>query len=446
MVLPIFQVTKGNIRRQISRAFGDLWATSGSLASPSTNGFVSPMLVFGNAADIRGAEVSFFSGGGASIAENPRTISGASPGSVSASGDLRVIPVWSPAPSTNSGWEVHRKFSRLQYDDAITRSIRRVARRVLLPAEELFILNSWIRNPMFGVWSNGYSSVPDYWTLTGAGSSVARTTVSVVRGIEIARLSVALDTATYMEGEIVDTSSLIGQTISLSVLCATAFANRARLILQGSVDGVIAQSGFHAGVSGGDGVGLWRELTINNVAIPTTGQTLAVRLNVASGAAINVNWTQVRVDGGSRWTYPMAERFAYIQDLYVSSEEGRWELVPKEWWYINRGYAINTVSGDDAGRGMLGILRQFWSPTTGEILKAVGQRYVRDPGEEDNLPVDPEYVFSRAAADLYLLLPRGSADWKGYSEQAREWERKAQEMERRVFVRPYQGSKAVVEV
>ena len=446
MVFPIFQVTKGNIRRQISRAFGDLWATSGSLASPSTNGFVSPFLVFGNAADLRGAEVSFFSGGGASIAENPRTISGASPGSVSVSGDIRVIPVWSPAPSTNSAWEIHRKFSRLQYDDAITRSIRRVARRVLLPAEELFILNSWIRNPMFGVWSNGYSLAPDYWTLTGAGGAVQRVTESTQRGQEAVRLSAAVSTATYLEGEIVDTDSLIGQTISLSVLCRTATASRARLILQGSVDGVIGQSSLHAGVSGGDGVGLWRELTINNVAIPTTGQTLTVRLNISSGAVMNADWTQVRVDGGSRWTYPMAERFAYIQDLYVSSEEGRWELVPKEWWYINRGYAINTVSGDDAGRGMLGILRQFWSPTTGEILKAVGQRYVRDPGEEDNLPIDAEYVFNRAAADLYSLLPRGSADWKGYSEQAREWERKAQEMERRVYTRPWQGSKVVVEV
>ena len=445
MVLPVFQVTKGALRRQLSRAFGDLWATSGSLASPSTNGFVSPFLVFGNAADVRGAEVSFYSGGGASIAENPRTISGASPGSVSASGDVRVIPVWSPAPSTNSGWEVHRKFSRLQYDDAITRSIRRVARRVLLPAEELFILNSWIRNPMFGVWSNGYSSAPDYWTLTGAGGSVSRITEAVQRSLEITRVAAALDTVTYLEGEIVDNPSLIGQTKSLSVLCRTATASRARLILQGSVDGVIAQSSLHAGVSGGDGVGLWRELTINNVAIPATGQSLSVRLNISSGAAINVDWTQVRVDGGSRWTYPLVERFAYIQDLYVSSEEGRWELLPKEWWYVNRGYAINTVSGDDAGRGMLGILRQFWSPTTGEILKAEGQRYVSDPGEEDNLPVDPEYVFNRAAADLYLLLPRGSADWKGYSEQAREWERKAQEMERRVYTRPWQGSKVVVE-
>ena len=170
--MPIFGVTPQALRHQISRAFGDLVATSGSLASPTTSTMDTPVLIAGTNNQIVGGQVSFYAGGGASIAQGSRVITAFTPFSLpGGAARVTILQPWAVAPSTNSGWEIHKLFSREQYDDAIARSVRGVARRILLPAEDYsIVLNSRVRNGTFDRWAAGLTSAPTGWTAGGAGT------------------------------------------------------------------------------------------------------------------------------------------------------------------------------------------------------------------------------------------------------------------------------------
>ena len=441
--MPIFEVQRGAFRRDIARGFNDLIATSGSLASPSLNGFLSPVLIFGHASDIIGSELSFYSGGGASLVENARVVNAASPyASGGSMGDIRVRQVWGAAPSTNSGWEMHRLFSRQQYDDAISHAIRRVSRRMLVSSDEYLVVNSWLLNPMVSVWLGGDSAAPTGWALTGTGATVSRITTDQWESGNAARVANGASEEAYLAQTMLDVGRFAGQTVNITVLCRTVTASRARVRLVDSSAGTLTQSSLHEGTSNGDGSGTWRELTISNYVIPTNAQDVSIQLYTATGAAINVDWGQVLVDIGDRWMYPLTQRFAYIQDVWVSTEAGRWTPLPKEWWFVDKAF---NRAGTQPVLSRIGLLQQFFSPSAGDLLRVVGQQYPTDPAEGDNLPIDPEYVRARVLADLYAMKPWGSADWQGDAAKAREAEDKAMRLERAMSPRIAQGSRTVEE-
>lgn len=432
------------MRREISRSFNDLVATSGSLSDPVANASLnlmrSPVLIFGNGNVIVGAELSFFSGGGASIAESARIVDAATPysaASVSLYGELQVLQPWSAAPSTNSGWEVHRLFTRRQYDDTIDRAIRDVGRRIMLPAEDYsVILNNRIRNGTFDRWSNGATSAPDEWTLAGTGAAIARQNAEdlgehVFQGRYAAGITNQVSQVATLAQVLPNWALSSNTPVDISVQVFSATSGRVRVQY---TDGV---STFNSSLHGGSG---WEELTIPSQTIATavTGGTITLRIE--TGAAITAYWGKARMHfGNSAYEYPLEEPFAWLQDVYVedSVQSGTWNTpLPREWWYVAK----------DRPTPMLGFIRQYFTPWSGRVLKLVGQRFPSIPSEEENLPVNPQYVMARASADLYEQLPKGSADWKGYSEQANIWRGEAAALERKMRTRVSQGASAVRDV
>lgn len=444
MTSPIFQTTKGAMRREISRSFQDLIATSGSLSDPVANASLnlirSPVLIFGNGNVMVGAELSFYKGGGASIADSARIIDAATPYtalSVSLYGQLNVLQPWSAAPSTNSGFEVHRLFTRRQYDDTIDRAIRDVGRRIMLPAEDYsIILNNRVRNGTFDKWTNGVTSAPDEWTLGGTGASIVRQNIEdldehVFQGRYAAALTNQNSEVATLAQTLAGWAFSSNTPVDMSIMVFSATSGRVRVQY---TDGV---STFNSDFHNGEG---WQELTIPDAAIASAVTDGTITLRIETGSVITAYWGKVRMHfGNTVYEYPLEESFAWLQDVYVedSVQSGTWnEPLPREWWYVAK----------DRPTPMLGFIRHYFRPWSGRVLKLVGQRFPSIPGEEENLPINPQYVMARASADLYEQLPKGGADWKGYSEQAAIWRAEAAALERKMRTRVYQGSSAVRDV
>lgn len=434
--MPIYAVTRRASRHEIARAFTDLVATSGSLASPTITSIASPVLIQGQSAHLQGAELSFYAGGGASLADSARVISAFTPYSAptfSPGGIASVQQQWSAAPSTNSGWEIHRLFSRQQYDDAITRAVRRMGRRMMLPAEEYQVVRSGLRNAAFDYWGSGTSSAPNQWTLGGTSAAVARESTIVYQGRYSCRLTSAASQTLSLTQTAQNIGQFAGTTITLRAMVYTVTASRVTIrVNDGSTN---YNSTAHSGASGGDGVGQWRELSVE-VAVPSTATGLDVSLQISSGASVVAYLGKVWIDGLDDWEVPLEMPWVYIQDIYVEDSDDEFIRVPREWWFLNK----------DRSPRSIGFIRDFYTPLSGNAVKVVGQQYPAVPGEEDNLPVDPEYVFNRAAAELAMALPGGAADWKGWAQKAERWEARADEIEKKSRTRPYLGSRALEDV
>jgi len=447
--MPIFDVTRQAIRWQLARLFDDLPFKSGSLSNPTLTTFHSPVLVFGDDSQLVGSEVSFYSGGGASIAEAERLVYAAtpySPTSPSLYGRVDVLQPWSAVPSINSGWEIHKLFTRQQYEDGITSAVRRMSRRSLTPVTEYMVLGSIVANSMFSYWPNNYDSDPEGWTLGGTGATVLGLEGGAPEGNYFARVRNGASSEAYLRNSPALATTLIGETVTVSALCRAVDADRARIRLLDSSSVMVAQSGLHPATSGDDGIGAWRELSVD-YAVPASTTNLRVDLYTATGTAINVDWTKVQLSGGPAvLQYELQSRFAFIQDVYVSSERHEYVRIPGEYWFLDTGRELPVDSGEARKRTYLVFLQQYFRPQTGDVIKVVGQRYPTDPAEEINLPVDPEYVLNRAAAELYNTLPGGRADWKGWGAKAREWEARAQQLETKTSTKPHWGSRAVEEI
>ena len=433
--MPIFGVTPQALRHQISRAFGDLVATSGSLASPTTSTMDTPVLIAGTNNQIVGGQVSFYAGGGASIAQGSRVITAFTPFSLpGGAARITILQPWAVAPSTNSGWEIHKLFSREQYDDAIARSVRGVARRILLPAEDYsIVLNSRVRNGTFDRWAAGLTSAPTGWTAGGAGTVAQEQAGDIGEHTYQGRYAMAMtntgSNAYSFQQAVRNWAASAGENLEVRVIAFAQVGSRFRIRY---TDGVNTwDSDYHNGEG-------WQELSIDQAitALPTDG-TISVRIE--TGGAITVRVAKVTVKfGDTIYEYPLEEEFAWIQDIYLEGgTDGVFdERVPREWWYLLK----------DRSPRHIGFLKPYYTPVTGKVVRVVGQRYPSAPSEEVNLSVDPEYVFAKASLLLYEQLPKGSADWKGWDQQTVEWRNAAERMERKAMTRPYQGSRSVEDV
>lgn len=430
--MPIFSVTRRNIRLQIARGYNDMIATSGSLANPTLTTFHAPELVFGANNNMLGAEVSFYAGGGASQADSRRFINAVTPysaGSPSLYGRIDVLQPWAAAPSTNSGWEVHKLFQRQQYEDAITGAVRKVARRMLLAAEEFTVGAGGIRNPGVDIWLAGTSSAPTGWTLNGTSATVAREGTIIYRG---GRFSALLTNGASQTANLTATTLNLakwaGRSITLRAMVYTTTA--ARAFIRFNDGSTSTDSANHPGTSGSGGVGQWRELSVA-VTVPNNPTAATCSLQISTGAAINVYLAKMWFDAEDQWAYPLENRLAFIQDVFIESDSDKWTRVEPEHWFIDKDRTLRELT----------FLRQYFTPTVGAYLRIVGQQYPTDPGETDNLPVDPEYVLARASSDLYRQLPANVQE--SYVSKLNAWEDTARRMERQTITKPYPGSRAV---
>ncbi len=433
MVTPAIAVTRQNMRRELARYYNDLvfFGYLGSIAA-STNQINAQELNFTNAQVAVGKELSLVSGGGADIANNSRIISAATAYTTSVGGIVQVIPSWPSLPSINSGWEIHDKFLRQDYEDVIDQAIRSVQDRILIPQEEYLIARSGIRNGAFDRWSAGTSLAPDEFTLDG-NSTISRE-ATIVQG---SRFSAAVVTDGTNLGSLTQTVRDIGRwagkAVTLRALVYTTTSGRVFIRLNdGSTD---FDSDNHAGASGGDGDGQWRVLEVSTT-LGTAITTLTGALRVSAGGAVTAYISKLWIEGVDFWQLPLEFNWAWIQDMFEQDAAGDWTKVPREHWYIEKDYESPRIA----------VIPDWYQPQVSKILRLVGQVYPTIPAETDNIPISAAYVRDRGIADLFTRLPWGAADWRGYQARAKEAQDRAALQEKRFRLRVLSGSKRVTDV
>ena len=179
---------------------------------------------------------------------------------------------------------------------------------------------TWSKSPVLNKNRNmqAYSSynssgvlVPDFWTLTGASATMARSTTQKWRGqpssLKITRAGTDcyLSQATGLLETGVSADNLRGESITAVFPVYSAVASQVRVSIY---DGVTTTTGsFHTGGSG------WEELTAT-ATIGTTATTVEGRCNVISDN------TDVYV-GEGYWFVGTANTDAIRRDNYESDEE-----------------------------------------------------------------------------------------------------------------------------
>ncbi|MAH48011.1 hypothetical protein CMI37_19470 [Candidatus Pacearchaeota archaeon] len=435
--MPISNETKYALRHRVSRAFRDLIAVNGSLVGPTTSRFHSPNLIFERDTDVKGGEVSFWQGGGLSLAGEPlgapRVITSATPGAAGSQGQINTHVLWGAAPSTNSGWEIHKLFERAQYDDAINGAIRRGGRRQLSPGEEYFIGNSYLRNSAFDIIPKGEALAANLTTQPAGWTKDANSTTQIrsafpFQGRHYLQLITDGNNLGRFHQTMFDWAKIAGETVTLNAMVWANTADRVSIELNST------ESSKHPATSGNDGEGLWRELSVE-VTLANNVNDVNVSLEVTAGSTVIASIGKIWLSGGPiQYEYPIENRWAFIQDVYVEDNLHQWTPLPKEWWYINK----------DRTPRELGFVRDFYSPEAGRAYKITGQTYpTPNPAESDNIEIDPEYAFARTFHNLYMQLPRGNQQSVAFRELAFQAEREAADWERRSQVKPMQGSKPV---
>ena len=150
------------------------------------------------------------------------------------------------------------------------------------------------RNGSFESWSNGTTSAPDGWTLTGAGASVARNTTDVQRDLASVDVTAALNTATDLAQSLTIGASqnthLRGRTVTFSCLVKAGAESRVFLRID---DGVTTlDSFFHTG-------GGAFELLYVTKRIDSAATKIECSLEISSGASITASFDAAMLAEGN---------------------------------------------------------------------------------------------------------------------------------------------------
>ena len=415
--MPVVERTLQQLRHELSRGFQDLIATNGSLADPTVTTIFDRSLVQQHQDVIRGGNLYLYTGGGSSEPERPiYAFTPYSPASPSLYGRVDVLQGFAAAPSTNTGWEIHKLFKVSEYNDAIFRAMRKHGLRMLTAKEDYSIISrAALRNGTFHLWPNGTSSAPGGWSLTGSGASVARSTNSY-QGLYSASLTNGAGNMARLEQDITQLELYAGQTVSFRVKVYTTTASRVRLNVS---DGVSTfSSSYHNGASDNERDSF---LEINDVELSNALTELSVRLTIETGGAITAIWQKVYDNMGldvHEYDIPNSEatRFARLQHVYTEgSQDGVFDvLLPKRWWSINKESSPRRLVLD---KGVL--------PNAGKVLKLVGQGFAVEPSTETTtIPVDNEMVLEQAGVFLINSLPNVgelSSQARGLSMKYQQW-------------------------
>ena len=140
---------------------------------------------------------------------------------------------------------------------------------------------NYVRNGSFESWSGGAAAVPDGWTLTGAGATVARNTTNVQHDAASVNVVAALNTATDLAQSISVTSTLNtffqGAAVTFSCKVKAGAASRVFLKID---DGVGTTSS-----SNHSGGGTFETLSVTRT-LNASATKVECSLEISSGASI----------------------------------------------------------------------------------------------------------------------------------------------------------------
>lgn len=425
---PIINKDLKTIHEELARSLGDL-VGKGTIATPTASQISTQDLVQQRSDQLKGQHIYFYSGGGV---QQDRDITAFTPYSVAGGYAIaQVLRPWSPVPSTNTQFFVHKRWSGQQYNDAITQAVRRVMRRQLTAKfDRSIVLDSRLLNSKFEKWSNGTISAPDDWTLNGTGASVAQETGIVYPNtLYGAKLTNQANEEAYLSQSVADYPNFTGKTFSVKVLAYTTSGTRVRVRV---TDGVNTwNSDYH------NGFGL-RTLEILDRTITETLEDLQVQLRIESGVSIDAYFLKVTFEvDGHVYEYPLStwpSGFVYVDSVWVEDDkQGVFNRkLPDDYWYIDRASK------------KLALLRHMFTPEAGKVVEVRGQAYPREPSAEtDAIDADNEYVLRRAGVTLIESLPWGSADSEGLRERYFAWRDEAERMERMMTTRARPNARVV---
>jgi len=150
-----------------------------------------------------------------------------------------------------------------------------------------------IRNGSVESWASGTTSVPDGWTLTGAGATIARNTTNVQRDLASVDVVAALNTATDLAQSLTISATqnthLRGKYVTFSAQVKVGADDRAFLRID---DGIATKdSPFHVGD------GIFRNLSVTKL-IDASATKIECSCEIASGAAITATFDAMMLNEG----------------------------------------------------------------------------------------------------------------------------------------------------
>ena len=156
-------------------------------------------------------------------------------------------------------------------------------------------------------WTDGASSAPDGFALSGTGAAVARSTTRD-SGLYSAQVTNGASNAAYLEWSRPDYLKWQGQTFTVKALCRASAASRARLYIS---DGVATDySDYHTGGSN------FEELSAS-LQLDDDATEFVVRLRTETGTATAVQWDDVRTYGPKLSQYAIPPDLVSISDIRI---------------------------------------------------------------------------------------------------------------------------------
>ena len=157
--MSVESVTRRTLRSLISATVNDRIGEGTASAGGATtlDDAAGPLAVFTNAADLQGANIFIHTG--TSLGDE-RTISLYAPAS-----DRVTVIAWTATPTTSSQYELHRKYTITDYNDAIDAAIRFFRRRMVADRRDWgLVSNAPNPDPLLSDWSST-SALNNSWTI-----------------------------------------------------------------------------------------------------------------------------------------------------------------------------------------------------------------------------------------------------------------------------------------
>ena len=435
--MPAIDTTRLVQRKELSRAFGDLLFFS-TLPAATVNASIygHEALIHQASTSLVGAYGHIFSGAGSGQERGVIAFTPYSASSTARYGLLEVLQGFSPAPSTNSAFEIHRQFSVSQYNEAIDRAIKMLAASTLRPPVEDYsiILGSWLSNGGLHLWTSGASSAPDSWTLTGTNAVIARSNAFPSQGKFSAKLTNGASQSLTFSNAIAKWAKLAGETVHLRAEIYVPTATPAITLKLNWGTGNESSSAAVQGV---------QTLELLDVEVGKDATQLVASIEVASGASIDVYVGKVWVVGGDAVvSHDLPSGLLSIQSVNIESN------TPGQFYRLSRSRdsgAVVWYVDKEQSPAQLVIQPDMYSIEAGRAMMLIGQGIPTLPtADTDNIPLDPETVLMQAEAILLEQMPWDGPDSTGFKSR---YDRLATalELRKRRVRRPYYPGSYIVQ-
>ena len=392
--MTMFARTFRQVAQDLSREVGDLQVL-GTVHSAFGSVMHSRDLIFRNANQAEGSELYIHTGAGLGQGREILTFSAVpSPGLFQSLAAVIPIPSFSPAPSINSEFEVHRLFKGGEYRQAIQEVIRGAAKTVLLPYTFAIVLGSRFRNGMFPQWTSGVTSAPDEWTLTQG--TIRRVASMIWAGAFAAEVTSQSGQTVRFTQQLDNFSDFDPTSDTVSVTFKVHWVGSGNVVRAFVFDGTTRQySTYH----GGNGT---EDLEVDSADLVDTLSELTGGIEIAdsSGNVVTV-LKPLLTYGQTLHTYALPTDLVWLHEI---RREGPQQQVFNE--YVSR------ASGDDDSEANYRVYGGYDPPrleikkdtgliVTGRLLEIRGQRHAQVPSAEgDVLEINDAYVIEKAITRL----------------------------------------------